>query len=137
MGGLATPESSEPTRLPLRGLLYLAVLTLTWGANWPFIKMAVEDMPVLVFRAGCALTVGVVVLAFAWLSGTSLRVPRQNWRSLVLAGLFNVTLWFYYGAYILSLTGRFAGCRGPVLVAMRSPKSGFSGHGPLCYVRTD
>ena len=41
------------------------------------------------------------------------------------------------GAYILSLTDRFAGCRGPVLVAMRSPKSGFSGHGPLCYVRTD
>ena len=41
------------------------------------------------------------------------------------------------GAYILSLTGRFAGCRGPVLVAMRSPKSGFSGHGSLCYVRTD
>ena len=29
------------------------------------------------------------------------------------------------GAYILSLTDRFAGCRGPVLVAMRSPKSGF------------
>ena len=44
---------------------------------------------------------------------------------------------FLNGAYILSLTGRFAGCRGPVLVAMRSPKSGFSGHGPLCYVRTD
>ena len=42
-----------------------------------------------------------------------------------------------FGAYILSLTDRFAGCRGPVLVAMRSPKSGFSGHGPLCYVRTD
>ena len=41
------------------------------------------------------------------------------------------------GAYTLSLTGRFAGCRGPVLVAMRSPKSGFSSHGPLCYVRTD
>ena len=46
-------------------------------------------------------------------------------------------LYLYEGAYILSLTGRFAGCRGPVLVAMRSPKSGFSGHGPLCYVRTD
>ena len=42
-----------------------------------------------------------------------------------------------FGAYILSLTGRFAGDRGPVLVAVRSPKSGFSGHGPLCYVRTD
>ena len=41
------------------------------------------------------------------------------------------------GAYILSLTGRFAGCRGPVLVAMWSPKSSFSGHGPLCYVRID
>ena len=50
---------------------------------------------------------------------------------LVLGCLVNV------GAYILSLTGRFAGCRGPVLVAMRSPKSGFSSHGPLCYVRTD
>ena len=41
------------------------------------------------------------------------------------------------GAYILCLTGRFAGCRGPVLVAMRSPKRGFSGHRPLCYVRAD
>lgn len=87
----------------MRGLLYLVLLTVTWGANWPFIKMAVEDMPVLVFRGGCALTVGVVVLAFAWLSGTSLRVPRENWRSLVLVGLFNVTLWFYFSAVAVSL----------------------------------
>jgi drug/metabolite transporter (DMT)-like permease len=95
--------SPEPTRLPVRGLLYLVVLTLTWGSNWPFIKMAVEDMPVIVFRAGCGLTAGVVVLAFAWLSGTSLRVPRENWRNLVLAGFFNVTLWFYLSGLAISL----------------------------------
>ena len=39
--------------------------------------------------------------------------------------------------YVLSLTGGFAGCRGPILAAMRSPKRGFSSHGPLCYVRAD
>lgn len=103
MSGPPTTDSPEPTRLPLRGLLYLVVLTLTWGANWPFIAMAIEDLPILVFRAGCALTVGVVVLVFAWLSGTSLRVPRENWRSLVFAGLFNVTLWFYLSATAVSL----------------------------------
>ena len=89
--------------MPVRGLLYLVLLTLTWGANWPFIAMAIEDLPILVYRAGCALAVGVVVLVFAWLSGTSLRVPRENWRSLVFAGLFNVTLWFYLSATAVSL----------------------------------
>ena len=88
----------------MRGVVYLAVLTLAWGANWPFMKMAVEEMPVLVFRAGCAFSVGVIVLAFAWLSGTSLRVPRENWRGLVLAAIFNVSLWFYLSATSVSLT---------------------------------
>ena len=42
------------------------------------------------------------------------------------------------GAYILSLTGRFAGCRGPVLVAMRSPKRGFPVMGRcVTFVPTD
>ena len=39
--------------------------------------------------------------------------------------------------YVFSLTGGFAGCRGAILAAMRSPKRGFSSHGPLCYVRAD
>lgn len=103
MSGPSTKGSSESTRMPVRGLLYLIFLTVTWGANWPFIKMAVEDIPLLVFRAGCGLTAGAVVLAFAWLSGTSLRVPRKNWRSLVLAGLFNVTLWFYFSGMAVTL----------------------------------
>ena len=41
------------------------------------------------------------------------------------------------GAYILSLTGRFAGCRGPRLSCNAVAEEWFSGHGPLCYVRTD
>lgn len=96
--------ASDPTRLPMRGLLYLSVLTIAWGANWPFIKMAAEGMPVLVFRAGCAFSAGVIVLAFAWLSGTSLRVPKANWRWLALAALFNVSLWFYLSATAVTLT---------------------------------
>ena len=90
MAGTPTAGQTEPTRLPARGVAYLALLTLTWGANWPFISMAVEDMPVLVFRAGCALTVGVVVLGLAGLSGTSLRIPKQNWRFLALAAFFKI-----------------------------------------------
>ena len=62
---------------------------------------------------------------------------RVDWRCTRLNFREPEELVNILGAYILSLTGRFAGCRGPVLVAMRSPKSGFSGHGPLCYVRTD
>tara|TARA_A100001037_G_scaffold305402_1_gene345475 strand:+ start:3279 stop:3953 length:675 start_codon:yes stop_codon:yes gene_type:complete len=103
MAGTPTAGQTEPTRLPARGVAYLALLTLTWGANWPFISMAVEDMPVLVFRAGCALTVGVVVLGLAGLSGTSLRIPKQNWRFLALAAFFNVSLWFYLSATAVSL----------------------------------
>ena len=44
---------------------------------------------------------------------------------------------YCFGAYILSLTGRFAGCRGPRLSCNAVAEEWFSGHGPLCYVRTD
>ena len=38
---------------------------------------------------------------------------------------YRITHELIFGAYILSLTGRFAGCRSPILAAMRSPKRGF------------
>ena len=72
--------------------------------------------------------------------GRRIRGPVQQLHNILKPGLTIIrapSRSLNKGVYILSLTGRFAGCRGPVLVAMRSPKSGFSGHGPLCYVRTD
>src|SRR5215203_3388413 len=43
--------------LPRSTWALLAMLTLGWGFNWPMMKLAVNEMPVLSFRALC-LTVG-------------------------------------------------------------------------------
>jgi drug/metabolite transporter (DMT)-like permease len=93
-----------PSRIPPAGLALLLLLTLIWGTNWPFMKIAVLEIPILVFRTYCALGVGVLMLSVAAISGHPLRVPRRNWRALCLAAFFNITVWFFVSAIAIRLT---------------------------------
>jgi len=79
--------------LPLAGLALLALLALFWGVNWPMIKLAVNDIPVLTFRAFCVAAGAAGMLGIAWARGESLRVPRSVWPRLGWAALTNIGLW--------------------------------------------
>jgi drug/metabolite transporter (DMT)-like permease len=68
------------------------VIALSWGFNWPAVKLALNEMPIWSMRA-VGLTVGsLLLLALARLSGRSLRVDGRQWPALLLAGLLNVTV---------------------------------------------
>ncbi len=100
------PAESVPgqaSRLPVQGLLFLAALTLIWGASWPIMKIAAEGLPVFTFRAISALGCGSCVMAIAYLSGRSLRLPRRIWRPMLLIALMNATGWLYLSALALTL----------------------------------
>ncbi len=92
------------TILPRRGFVLLILLTFFWGLNWPIIKTALEEIPVLTFRAICLICGAAVILGLSKLLGHSLRVPRHQWPPLLLSGLFNITLWHILTGYGIDLT---------------------------------
>lgn len=78
---------------PASILWVLAALTVGWGFNWPMIKLALTEMPVLSFRSVCLLGGAAGLFATAAYARLSLQVPRGQWGRLLLIALFNITGW--------------------------------------------
>ncbi len=97
-------------RLPASALALIVALNLLWGLNWPMIKLAVNEMPVMSYRAICVYGGAIGLFAVAAASRQSLAVPRGAWRVLMLCALFNITIWHLLGAWGVSLlnSGRAA-----------------------------
>jgi drug/metabolite transporter (DMT)-like permease len=95
--------SAAQDRRPARGaFLLLCLITLFWGLNWPVMKLALGEIPVLPFRALCLLASGPALLAIAALRGDRIAVPHRALGPLLLAALFNVTLWQLFTGYGVS-----------------------------------
>ncbi len=97
-------------RLTPTQLWLLAGLTLTWGINWPIMKLGVgAGFPPLTFRA-MSMWIGIPVLAFGLiLLKVPFRIPRGDaqrpwryWRELLLLAVFNMFVW--HGCIILAVT---------------------------------
>ena len=74
-------------------IILIIAVTLSWGFNWPVMKMGVTGFPPLTFRAIC-LWLGVPVL---WLALTFMKVPfhvaRKDWRELFWLAVTNMFVW--------------------------------------------
>ena len=46
MSGSGRPAETSRVVLPRRGFLLLILLTVFWGANWPVIKTALEELQI-------------------------------------------------------------------------------------------
>ena len=80
-------------QLDRKQLVLVILITVTWGLNWPMMKMGVTGYPPLTFRALC-LWIGVPVL---WLALRVLKVPfyvaRKDWRELFWLAVTNMFVW--------------------------------------------
>lgn len=85
------------------GIALLVGLTLAWGLNWPFLKIATSEIPVLQFRAVSTGLAAIALLAIARLSGQPMAVPRRHWGILVAAAVFNITSWHVMIAFAVTL----------------------------------
>jgi hypothetical protein len=43
------PRSAHEGRAPPRAFVYLAVMIISWAGNWPLMKVALGQVPPLVF----------------------------------------------------------------------------------------
>ena len=80
-------------RVSPKVLALLGTLTLVWGTNWPLFKIALDELPVLTFRAIVLVTASVVLLAIMLARGERFAVPRGKWPALVAASALNLFIW--------------------------------------------
>ncbi len=94
-----------------RARLLLAVLGITWGTNWPAIKIALGGFTPWQFRL-LGFTVGALTLmAVVKLTGRSLKVPRGIvWVHLFMSSLLNVIAFGVFSTFAMltASTGRVA-----------------------------
>jgi drug/metabolite transporter (DMT)-like permease len=84
-------------------MLILVPLTLCWGANWPAMFIALEEIPIWTFRTLCLALGGVGLLSIAAANGASLWIPRRELVPLLLCTLVNIVAWHLLSAAGLQL----------------------------------
>ncbi len=84
---------------PKLGLVLLALLAVAWGLNWPFMKIALAEIPPWTFRSWTCVAAGLLLLALAGVTGGRWRLAAGEWRQAFVASLFNVTFWHMLVAY--------------------------------------
>jgi len=91
--------------LPRLGYLLLLGVTFGWGLNWPFMKIAMLEIPVLTFRGWSCMIAGLILFAVAAGAGLRLRPTAEEWRPLIAATFFNVVWWQLLVGFALLLMG--------------------------------
>jgi drug/metabolite transporter (DMT)-like permease len=99
------PLASDGAIWSLSGIALLATLTVTWGFNWPMMKLAVLEVPPWTFRTLCVMVGGGALLALTGLTGGRVTFPARRLPALMLVALFNITAWHLFSAYALLYTG--------------------------------
>jgi len=74
-------------------LVGLVALTLMWGVNWPVMKLSLEELSPLYFRAVTMSGGALWLLVFYLQRGVRLQPQGQEWRSIVTLGLPNMLGW--------------------------------------------
>jgi drug/metabolite transporter (DMT)-like permease len=103
--GAALAAAPESAALPRSGILLLVALTITWGVNWPMMKLALLEIQPWAFRSLCLVIGGLSLLALTRASGAAAGLPRDRLAPLAITALFNITAWHLLSAYALLHTG--------------------------------
>jgi drug/metabolite transporter (DMT)-like permease len=76
-----------------RQFVLLALLTLTWGLNWPVMKVGITGYPPLTFRS-LSMWLGLPVLwAVTAVLKVPLRIERKDWREVAVLTVTNMLVW--------------------------------------------
>ncbi len=97
-------------QLTRKDFVLLALLILSWGVNWPVMKMSVREFPPLTFRMLSMLGGLLVIAIAARMQGASMRVPPGKAMTVIKLAVPNMLVWHAFiilGVKLLS-SGRAA-----------------------------
>ena len=81
------------SRVSPKVLALLALLTVVWGTNWPLFKIALDELPVLTFRAVVLATACLMLTTILLVRRESFAVPPGKWPALIAASMMNLLVW--------------------------------------------
>jgi drug/metabolite transporter (DMT)-like permease len=76
-----------------RQLWALLALTLMWGVNWPMMKLSLQQLSPLYFRASTMLLGALWLFAYVAARGERMWPVGREWRAIAVLGLPNVLGW--------------------------------------------
>ncbi len=76
-----------------RQLWALLALTLMWGVNWPMMKLSLQQLSPLYFRASTMLLGSLWLFAYVASKGERMWPARSEWKTIAWLGLPNVLGW--------------------------------------------
>ncbi len=94
-------SGGDSTRNLSLAWLLLFVMAMAWGTTWPFMKIAVAEIPVLSFRSLNVIGGAAALLSVSWIVKRRFLPRPDEWRRIALIGFFNITLWFLLSAVSL------------------------------------
>ena len=97
--------SSSQSSLDTRGYLLLLVTVFGWGISWPFLKIALTEIPPWTFRGLIAPTAAILVFGIGALLRYDLGKPTGLWKEITLAAILNITCWHVFSAFGIKLLG--------------------------------
>ncbi|MFM9843127.1 MAG: DMT family transporter [Dongiaceae bacterium] len=89
----AGPAASAGELTLAGGVALMISLSILWGGNWPAMKAAVAEIPILTFRVICLYGGGLGMYLLARLGGLPFRIPRNELLPLLVVTFFNITVW--------------------------------------------
>jgi len=98
------------TSLARKDWLLLILLTVSWGFNWPIMKIAVRDFPPLTFRTVSMIGGLPAIWRAARMQGASLAIPKGKLTDIIKLAIPNMLIWHFFiilGVKMLS-SGRAA-----------------------------
>jgi len=76
-----------------RQLWALLALTLMWGVNWPMMKLSLQQLSPLYFRASTMLLGAAWLFVYVAAKGERMRPAGREWLAIAVLGLPNVLGW--------------------------------------------
>ena len=86
-------------------VILLIILVLVWSSVWSLFRIAMESIPPLSFRVIIGIPAFVLLLALGYKKVRTIKIPRNNIKSLLLISFFNVTLWQILMLYGITMLG--------------------------------
>jgi drug/metabolite transporter (DMT)-like permease len=86
-------------------VILLILLVLVWSSVWSLFRVAMEVIAPLSFRVMIGLPACVLLLLLGFKKVHTFKIPKKEWKPLLLISLFNVTLWQVLMLYGIGMLG--------------------------------
>ena len=88
-----------------KNVILLIILVLVWSSVWSLFRIAMEAIPPFSFRVIIGLPAFLLLLILGYKKVKTVKIPRNNIKSLLLISFFNVTLWQILMLYGITMLG--------------------------------